>query len=142
MKIVINQCFGGFGLSEAGTVAYWARKGISAYSDGDTFCPMYWTIPKEDQPKRPSQDSWRHVPGSPEDLAQAVYEEAYEKYAVTTRDIERDDPDLVAVVEELGEVANGLYAALVVVEVPDGVQFSIQNYDGQEHIAEVHRTWG
>ena len=55
---------------------------------------------------------------------------------------DRSDPVLVAVVEDLGERANGACARLVVVEIPDGVEYEIKEFDGLEHIAEKHRTWG
>jgi len=56
-------------------------------------------------------------------------------------ELERDDEALVAVVEQLGKSANGTYAALKVVEIPADVKYTIEEYDGVEHIAEVHRTW-
>jgi hypothetical protein len=56
-------------------------------------------------------------------------------------EIARDDPHLVQTVQELGEAANGKYAELKVVEVPDGVEWLIAEYDGWEHVAEAHRTW-
>lgn len=56
-------------------------------------------------------------------------------------EIAREDPHLVQVVEELGAAANGPYAELKVVEVPDGVEWTIHEYDGCEWVAEVHRTW-
>jgi len=56
-------------------------------------------------------------------------------------DIERNDPDLVSVVEELGEKANGPDARLKVVEIPDYVEWYIEEYDGCEHVAEEHRRW-
>lgn len=56
-------------------------------------------------------------------------------------DIDRDDPVLVQVVEEMGGKANGRYADLKVVEIPDDVQWTIDEYDGSEWVAEVHRTW-
>ena len=55
--------------------------------------------------------------------------------------IPRHDPVLVRIVEELGDEANGVYAELKVVDIPDEVQYTIQEYDGSEWIAEVHRTW-
>jgi hypothetical protein len=57
------------------------------------------------------------------------------------REIARDDPDLVAVVRELGAKANSRFADLRVVEVPDDVEWEIAEYDGSEHVAEKHRTW-
>jgi hypothetical protein len=53
----------------------------------------------------------------------------------------RDDKALVYCVETLGESANGSFAELKVVEIPDGVEWEIEGYDGVEWISEVHRTW-
>ena len=53
----------------------------------------------------------------------------------------RTDPDIIAVVEEMGEKANGIYAELEVVEIPDGIEYEIDDYDGAETIREAHRTW-
>jgi len=56
-------------------------------------------------------------------------------------DIERDDPILIQVVEELGEKANGMCASLKIVEIPDDVDWEISEYDGNEHVAQKHQTW-
>jgi hypothetical protein len=56
-------------------------------------------------------------------------------------EIPRDDADLVAVVEKLGKKANGPRARLKVVEIPADVKWQIEEYDGSEHVAEVHRAW-
>ena len=63
--------------------------------------------------------------------------------AVVTYDfnIKRNDPILVEIVEQLGEAANGDFAELKVVKIPDDVQWQIEEYDGVEWIAEKHRTW-
>jgi hypothetical protein len=53
----------------------------------------------------------------------------------------RTSPFLVQAVEELGDKANGYYTRLKIVEVPDDVNWTIQEYDGIEWVAEVHRTW-
>jgi hypothetical protein len=57
------------------------------------------------------------------------------------RDLARDDPDLVAVVEELGNRADGRHAELKVVDIPDDVNWYVEEYDGLEWVAERHRTW-
>lgn len=56
-------------------------------------------------------------------------------------DLKRDDPKLVAVVEELGEESWGTFARLKVVDIPDHVNWQIAEYDGKEWVAEVHDTW-
>ena len=60
----------------------------------------------------------------------------------TGRSIKRDDPLLVQLVEELGEDADGAHAHLKIIDIPDDVEWHIEEYDGYEHIAETHRTWG
>lgn len=49
-------------------------------------------------------------------------------------DIERTDPALVQVVEELGEAANGMSAALRIADVPAGTLYRIDEYDGSESV--------
>lgn len=73
------------------------------------------------------------------DRAQALYTELSGK--PLPRCVERHDPYLVQVVKELGDEANGRYASLVVVEIPNNLKYVIMDYDGYEHIAEEHRTW-
>jgi hypothetical protein len=60
-------------------------------------------------------------------------------------DIERDDPELIRIVEKIGlDEAGGLYSSLKIIEIPDDVPadgWIVQDYDGMEWIAEKHRTW-
>ena len=56
--------------------------------------------------------------------------------------IRRDHPLLIKVVEELGEEANGRFAELRVVNIPDDIEWEIEEYDGVEWVSEKHRTWG
>ena len=117
MKVVINGDFGGFSLSDEAFEKFLYRKGIA------------WEkcINKYDM-----TDYYhaRHLDSDGHYLAQ--YEVLHN----------RADPDLVAVVEEMGHKANGQYANLMIVEIPDDVQWHLAEYDGVEHIAENHRTWG
>ena len=55
--------------------------------------------------------------------------------------IDRTDPILVEMVEEDSSLYSGSSSRLHVVEIPDGVEWFIDNYDGQEHVAEKHRIW-
>ena len=56
-------------------------------------------------------------------------------------DIKRNDPVLVEVVEAMGSDANDRHSELKIVEVPDNIEWTIEEYDGEEWVAEVHRTW-
>jgi hypothetical protein len=57
------------------------------------------------------------------------------------RDIPRNDLLLVEAVESLGEEADGEYAELDIVEIPDDIEWEIEEYDGKEWVSERHRTW-
>ena len=92
MKVVINDCYGGFGLTEAALNEYKSRKDIT---DPNFY---YYDIP-------------------------------------------RDCPVLVAMIEEQGNAVDGQFAELRIVDVPDDVNWYIEEYDGNEHVAERHRTW-
>jgi hypothetical protein len=48
--------------------------------------------------------------------------------------IERNDEDLIKVVETLGGLANAVCASLKIVEIPKGIQYKINDYDGWEEI--------
>jgi len=63
-------------------------------------------------------------------------------------DIPRDDEILVKIVEELagradgvGGKADGRFSELKIVDVPDNVNWYIEEYDGKEWVAERHQTW-
>lgn len=91
-RVVINDCYGGFGLSADALEKYKQLTGI----DDDCFF---------------------------------------------AREIDRDDPYLVKIVKEMGELANGPCANLKIVEIPADVKWHIAEYDGSEWVAEDHRTW-
>lgn len=50
-------------------------------------------------------------------------------------------PELIKVVEEMGDAANGSCANLKIVEIPDDVEWDVEEYDGNEWISEKHSTW-
>jgi len=91
MKVVINKCYGGFGLSADALIRYNQLAGTNF-----------------------------------------IYDHEIE---------DRSDKNLVAVVEEMGAAASGAYGELKVVEIPDGVEWGIEEYDGVEWVSEAHRTW-
>jgi len=148
MKIVINKCFGGFGLSPLATKKIADRKGLECYFFAIIFEPYKYkrlTLKEAN-----SQFVWVafSVP-NPGDYnlnvrdEDGLYRGANMRAAKISLDFEnRDDPDLVAVVEELGELANTRFSQLKVVEIPDGTEWEIDEYDGMETVHEKHRSWG
>ena len=41
----------------------------------------------------------------------------------------------------MGSAAWDKYAELKIVEIPDDVNWYVEEYDGKEHVAELHRVW-
>ena len=138
MKVVINNCFGGFGLSHEAMMRYGEIKGIKFYPEKVSYgYYIYWLTPPE--ARIATVEGVKFYELSFED--RKAYNEQYSKQTIYDRDIARDDPVLIQVVEELGKKASGAHAELKIVQIPDDVSWEIEEYDGNEHIAETHRTW-
>ena len=158
MKIVINACFGGFSLSRAAVKRYAELQGRPCYFFGTSFgkdATRY--IPLQDSEKTPvrdlffhafdipnpnellsSQDQWHNLSIEERTISNALYTQ----HAVDNRPSVRHDPLLIQIVEELGsEIASGGCAELKIIEIPDGTDYVIEEYDGLETIAEAHQTW-
>jgi hypothetical protein len=143
MKVVINRCYGGFGLSHEAVMRYFEIKGIIVYPEqekgiGSWKFWTYWLVKPEDRIESKEGEAFYAM--SMED--RRAYNQAHSDQNVYPRDIERHDPALIQVVEEMGDKASGDHAELKVVEIPDDVNYIVEEYDGLEHIAEEHRTWG
>ena len=113
MKVVINSDFGGFGLSDEAIRAYAKKKGITLVEEKD------------------SQFGFTNFYDG----------EISDDNLFWDRDIPRNDEDLVEIVENLGAAASGRFSSLKVVEIPEDVNWYIEEYDGREWVAERHRTW-
>ena len=120
MKVAINRCFGGFGISNAAFEKLLERKGIA-----------YEKTPAKFALRGDDFDYYRAGQVGED----AGYLSEYEFYE------DRADPDLIAVIEEMKEAAAGGFAEIAIVEVPDDAKWHIHEYDGLEHVAEDHRTW-
>jgi hypothetical protein len=113
VKIVINSDYGGFSLSDEAILEYGRLKGLNLVKDENT--------------------SWSVSIFYKDTVAKENYFE--------DRDIPRNDPVLVEVVEKLGEAAYGFAANLKIVEIPEDVDWYVEENDGREWVAEKHRTW-
>lgn len=118
MKVAINRCFGGFGLSDEAFENLLARKNVAfekVKTNSNLFGSNYY------QAGHAGDDDYYISP-----------------YDYTEN---RSDPDLIAVIEEMGQASWGWAAEIAIVEIPDDVKWHIHEYDGIEHVAEDHRTW-
>lgn len=136
MEVVINKCFGGFSLSRAAFLRLRELGNALALAEDDPLSAGYVERVVARDGERWGHDNSRKSAEATVRMFQLGRGEMY------LSDIPRDDPHLVQVVREMGDKASGGCARLGIVEIPDGVEWKIEEYDGNEHVAEVHRTWG
>lgn len=117
MKIVINSNYGGFSISKE-AAEYMANLG----------CPI----------AKAELDEYNNSP----EKGRAWF--GYGFVVVDGTDIagyDRTSPYLIEAIEKLGEKANGEYASLKIIEIPDGINYYIDEYGGMESVHEQHRSW-
>ena len=125
MKVIINNCYGGFGLSKKAFAWLIENKGwrVTDFNEaGDYVDNTAHLVRKSNQYRLDEEDP------------------AY--YFVGERDNLRINADVMEVIEKLREEADGPHAELKIVHVPDDVEWQVKEYDGMEWVAEKHRTWG
>jgi hypothetical protein len=138
MKVVINKCYGGFGLSHEAMLRYAEIKGITVYPDKSEYgFETYYTVPAGQ--RTPSVDNWHELPIE----ERQRLNEQWRSERIHDSEIDRDDPALIQVVKELGsKKASGRFAELKIVNIPDGINWEVDEYDGLETVVETHRSWG
>jgi len=137
-KIATNRRHGGFSLSEKAMERYAEIKGLNLYPDKSRYgITVYWTVPESDRTGIIPDNEFFEASQNERKKSN----ERQRELTICNRNFERNDPILIQVIEELGEAANGRCAALEITEIPDGVEWQIEEYDGFEHVAEKHRTW-
>lgn len=139
MKVVINCCYGGYGLSDDALKAILERKGEQWWERESKFKSLMGN----ELYRCPPEEYDRLYEEAKASSSMDRYREANAMY-VTHGDYERWDPDLIAVVEEMGEASFGRFSRLEIVDIPfdDGEGWYIDEYDGMETIHEDHRSWG
>lgn len=139
MKVVINKCYGGFGLSHEAMLRYAEIKGITVYPEESGYgFVKYYTVPVH---QRTPEDvgNWYELP-----IAERQrLNDQWRSERINDLEIPRNDDALVQVVEELGsKKASGRFAELKIVNIPDGINWDVDEYDGLETVVETHRSWG
>lgn len=145
MKIIINSCFGGFGISNNALIEFMQRKGKEIYFYEGVFVG-------------PDKRIYRKVKASNKSLfVNAVckdfgnefipendeqFDDFYKHIISNTDEKCRTDVDLINLLEEKGsKYVSGPCSSLKIVEIPDDVEWEVEEYDGSEWISEKHRTW-
>jgi len=127
MQVVINNCFGGFNMSDE-AIEECIKRGmkLTEWENG------YY--------KDRSADfvDWSTHPDRT-----TLFKNRYSICNDNRKEF-RTNPIVIAVVKKLGKKANGPCAKLKVIDIPfdstDG--WEIDEYDGNESIKESHRSWG
>ena len=142
MKVVVNRGCGGFGLSPSAILRLYelAPELISA-----TPVPEYFEAGCPGTVEASLSAFKKHIATDPADRKSRAFVETYspdKSHILCVDDVDRSNSALVQVIEEMGAEANGPYALLAILEIPDGTDYQIHGHDdGVEHIAETHRTW-
>ena len=118
MKVVLNKCYGGFGLSDKAHDRL-IELGVKYYESFDDL---------------PKNNKELYVVKS----ASYGFGKYYSNFSDTNN---RSNELLIQVVEELGEEASGRFGELKIIEIPDDVIWEIDDYDGIETLHEIHRSW-
>jgi len=145
-EIVINKCWGGFGLSHEAIMLYAELAGFKLY-------PFVEIREKKSKGWSPTTD--KNKPYVDEGSKDSPYDLIfYSKKPLKSDgtyengswfcddDIKRDDENLVKVVEMLGDKSFGEHAELKIIKIPANIKWVIDDYDGQESIEEEHKSWG
>lgn len=142
MKVVINACFGGFSVTKEAVEHMAAAGNVHAQKMLDEHAA---TLRAFEHYKAHGElpKGYAGCSASMFDIDIKYRDGPRFHGYLDDEEIPRHDPHLIAAVEALGaDKAGGDCAALRIVEIPDGTDYEIAEYDGNEHIAEKHRTWG
>ena len=130
MKVVLNRCYGGFGLSnEAVERCIELGMKLTKYSK------------KKSGYEDPTAD---FVKVKGRSIGNTKYSLVVDYDNVDNKEkLFRCNPILIKVVEELGEKADGFCAKLGIIEIPfDDINgWKLSEYDGNEQVLEEHRSW-
>lgn len=139
MKIVINACFGGFGMSDEAIQLY--KKYINTKDPGLVFTDRFFDHKRSNNTTHWSQNLLKEEAVHPAQVqvVQPTQHEDDAKDDIGVK-IPRYDPCLIRVVGELGEKANVSHSCLTIVEIDDNIDWIIQEYDGYEWISQNHKV--
>lgn len=146
-KVILNKCFGGFDVSPQGYQLYAIKKGYShlyKYKINFDFNRLPYKLSDKYYQRIDLFDDSVLANYFTKDFGEVVInisKSDWDNYHLYLSEEHREDPILIEVVEELGEEASGKFGELVVVEIPDDLEYTIDNYDGIETLHEDVPVW-
>ena len=135
MKVILNKCYGGFSLSHEAYMLYAKKKGITLYPYAIDYATDTYYLTNN-----PENEYTVHY--FTKNYGDTIsFKDAKDEYFLWLNYSYREDPILVEVVEELRSKANGRFADLKVVDIPDNMDYVIDNYDGIETLHPKVQEW-
>ncbi len=152
-KVIINKCFGGYGFDPFTVQKYAEAKGIRLYWYKWDHMVDVGTL-KEYMVKTPfekiMEDDSLHIGyhAFTRDMGDTHIRDwrdencCTDEFYIKNDDASRTDPVLINIIEKYGnQNVHGCHAPTVI-EVPDGVEWVVYEYDGLETLHEKHRVFG
>ena len=136
MKVILNKCYGGFDVSDKGYKLYAQKKHIPLYLYKGNYSTGYY---EKRSGAMNNRFGFIYFTKDFGDCFKPTDEDF--KYSLSLSDKHREDSTLIEVVEELGKEASGRFGDLVVVDIPDGMKYVIDDYDGIETLHEDVPVW-
>lgn len=138
MKVILNKCYGGFGFSRKAYEMYAEKHGFKVYMYKTKEITKDGTLLRKVHGTDDSGFGWYFMKDFGDEFIPSKADWGEMLYL---REEHREDPVAIEIVEKLGKEANGSCADLVVVDIPDGLDYVIDDYDGIETLHEKVQTW-